>query len=273
MYEPHYLIPDLNTHTTNPSGKSRLIFADPHGSILCTAGNPVITDEIPREMKSNISSPILIGSSSELNWMVSPVTAPIPDHYAMLPLRAIAPLLPSDLLGILGRAIHLVRFDTTTRYCGQCGAMNRPKEDEIAKICPECGLLTFPKISPAVIVRITDGDRILLARSPHFPPGMYSILAGFIEPGESLEAGLHREVYEEVGIRIGNLSYFGSQPWPFPDSLMIGFTARYVSGEIRTDDVEIEDAKWYDRNTMPELPGHLSIAHALIKDYLDHLRI
>ena len=142
------------------------------------------------------------------------------------------------------------------------------KEDETAKICPACGFLTFPRISPAIIVRITDNDRILLARSPHFPPGMYSVLAGFIEPGESLEAGILREVHEEVGVRIDNLAYFGSQPWPFPDSLMIGFTARYASGEIRCDGVEIEDAGWYGRENMPGLPGHMSIAHALISDYL-----
>ncbi|MFH0966628.1 MAG: NAD(+) diphosphatase, partial [Methanobacteriota archaeon] len=135
-------------------------------------------------------------------------------------------------------------------------------------ICPSCGLITFPRLSPAIIVRITDGDRILLARSPHFPSHMYSVLAGFIEPGESLEATIHREVFEEVGVRVSDLRYFGSQPWPFPDSLMIGFTARYVSGDITCDGVEIEDAQWFTRDQMPELPGILSISRALIDDFL-----
>ncbi|PKL59851.1 MAG: NAD(+) diphosphatase, partial [Methanomicrobiales archaeon HGW-Methanomicrobiales-4] len=183
-------------------------------------------------------------------------------------LRTIGALLSRDTLGILGRAIQLVRFDLITSFCGRCGVENRMKEDEFAKICPFCGLITFPRLSPAIIVRITDGDRILLARSPQFPSGMYSVIAGFVEPGESLEATIHREVFEEVGVRVSDLRYFGSQPWPFPDSLMIGFTARYLSGEIRCDGVEIEDARWFTRDHMPDLPGPLSISRALIEDFL-----
>jgi NAD+ diphosphatase len=230
----------------------------------------VVTDGIPEFLRKMVSTPLFIGSSADENWMVHPVNdmARLPDGYSLVPLRSISPALTRSMLGILGRAIHLVRFDSTTQFCGRCGAKNQMKIDETAKICPSCGLLTFPRISPAIIVRITAGDRILLASSPHFPSGMYSILAGFVEPGESLESCVQREVYEEVGVKITDLSYFGSQPWPFPDSLMIGFCAEYLSGEIVCDGVEISDAAWFTKENMPELPGSLSISRALIDDFL-----
>ena len=119
-----------------------------------------------------------------------------------------------------------------------------------------------------MITLISDGDRMLLARSPHFAPGVYSTIAGFVEPGESLEETVVREIREEVGVEVRNVRYFGSQPWPFPNSLMIGFTAEYVSGEIRFDGVEIEDARWFTAEDLPRLPAPLSIARRLIDDFL-----
>lgn len=253
----------------------RLITADAEGNVLCVDQYPVIA-EATTALQSEDSpelgaiSPLFVGSLEDQNWWVLRIekAAPLPPGSNLLPLRTIAASLPWNLLGIMSRAIQLVRFDHITTFCGRCGSPARMKEDELAKLCPNCGLLTFPRLSPAIIVRITDGDRILLARSPHFPTGMYSVLAGFIEPGESLEAGVHREVFEEVGLRITDLQYFGSQPWPYPDSLMIGFVARYLSGAIRCDEVEIEDAQWFTRDQMPELPGTLSIARTLIDDYV-----
>lgn len=193
----------------------------------------------------------------------------IPPGYTPLTLREIAGGACGDISGIACRAIQLVRFNSLTRYCGYCGCRTFMKGDEIAKVCSSCGRIVFPKLSPAIIVRITDGDRILLSRSPHFPPGMYSIQAGFVECGESLEATAHREILEEVGVKIAELQYFGSQPWPFPDSLMIGFTATYVGGEIASDGNEIEDAKWFTKGALPLLPGPDSIARALILDWLE----
>jgi NAD+ diphosphatase len=133
-----------------------------------------------------------------------------------------------------------------------------------AKECPGCGFLSFPRISPAVIVLVEKENRVLLARVKRFTTELYSVLAGFVEPGETLEETVRREVEEEVGIKVKNLRYFGSQPWPFPDSLMIGFTADYESGEIKIDETEIADAGWYDPDRLPTIPGKISIARELI---------
>ena len=275
MYTPSYTNSGLNTRTPSSAGITRFILSDAEGRILCSDNIPVLSPEISRpgiagSMSLTLSPPILIGSSLSETWWSCRIMPDsiLPDTYQMIHLRNLSSFLPPWMLGVCCRAIQLARFDETTKFCGKCGIENQMKEDEIAKICPKCGLITFPRLSPAVIIRITDGDRILLARSPQFPAGMFSVLAGFIEPGESLEGGICREVFEEVGLRITDLRYFGSQPWPYPDSLMIGFVARYVSGEIVCDPEEIEDAGWYTRDSMPDLPGPLSIARALIDDYL-----
>jgi NAD+ diphosphatase len=120
-------------------------------------------------------------------------------------------------------------------YCGRCGSRTHTKEKERAKVCLQCGLHNFPRLSPAIIVAVERGEEILLARSAHFPQGMFSVLAGFVEPGETIEECVVREVKEEVGITVGNIRYFGSRPWPFPHSLMLGFTAEYVEGELPQD--------------------------------------
>ena len=130
---------------------------------------------------------------------------------------------------------------------------------------PAVRSLQFPRLSPAVIVLVQRGNQLLMARSRHFAPGVYSVLAGFVEPGETLEEAVEREVFEETGIRVKDIRYFGSQPWPFPHSLMIGFTARYAGGEIKINDEEIEDAGWYTADRLPGQPGKISIARQLIE--------
>jgi NAD+ diphosphatase len=144
-----------------------------------------------------------------------------------------------------------------------------PKNDEVAKQCPQCGFVSFPRISPAIIVLVEHDGKALLARSPRFKEGLFSTLAGFVEPGETLENAVRREVKEEAGINVKNIRYFGSQPWPFPDSLMIGFTAEYACGEITVDNNEILDARWFSADNMPEIPGKISISRALIDWFLD----
>jgi NAD+ diphosphatase len=137
--------------------------------------------------------------------------------------------------------------------------------DERSRRCPQCGQTGFPRLAPAVIVLIERGDgRALLARNARFPDGMYSCVAGFVEPGETLEQAVHREIREEVGIEVRDLQYFGSQPWPFPHSLMIGFFAQYASGDLTPDGDEIADARWFSPSDLPGLPGEISIARALI---------
>ncbi len=161
-------------------------------------------------------------------------------------------------------AVHLIEWDKNSQFCSRCRAEMRTRADIRAKECPECGRLEFPRISPAIIVLIERGESLLLARSSRFPGKFFSVLAGFAEPGESLEEAVRREVMEETGIAVKDVKYFGSQPWPFPDSLMIGFTAQYESGEIRIDGEEIAEAGWYRADNLPQIPGKLSIARQLI---------
>jgi NAD+ diphosphatase len=192
-----------------------------------------------------------------------------PAGMALLGLRAVYGKVDPETYRLAGRAVQIVEWDRTHRFCGHCGTPTAMKSDEIARVCPNCGALFFPRISPAIIVLIQDGDRALLARSHRFPPGRYSTVAGFVEPGETLEETVVREVSEEVGVQIRNIRYFGSQPWPFPHSLMIGFTAEYAGGEIRIQEAEIADARWFRVDELPDLPPRMSIARQLI-DWFVH---
>lgn len=174
----------------------------------------------------------------------------------------------SDLFLIASRAKQLLWWDKSSHFCGFCGTKTVRSEIERAKICPQCHHHFFPQVAPVIMVRITQGDKILLARSHHFTPGVYSVLAGFIEPGETAEEAVIREVREEVGLEIKNIVYFGSQPWPFPSNLMLGFTAEYASGSIKMDLKEIEDAQWFSFYELPTLPQKISLARQLIDDLI-----
>ena len=196
--------------------------------------------------------------------------AEIPAGVELRGLRALWGVLDEAAWNLAGRAVQIVAWDRDHRFCGRCGSATVLSEapGELSRNCPVCGLHHFPRVSPAVITLISDGDRMLLARSPHFAPGVYSTIAGFVEPGESLEETVVREIREEVGVEVRNVRYFGSQPWPFPHSLMIGFTAEYAGGEIRIDGVEIEAARWFTAEDLPRLPAPLSIARRLVDTFL-----
>jgi NAD+ diphosphatase len=196
-----------------------------------------------------------------------PVDAP-PPGFEVLPLRNLASLLDEATFAAASRAIHTVDWMTTSRFCGRCGTATVRSASERCMTCPSCGLSMWPRIAPAIIVLVRKGPLALLAHNARFPGNLYSTLAGFSEIGETLEETLVREVREEVGIVVDQPEYFGSQPWPFPHSLMIGFTAQYVSGELRPSE-EITDAKWFSRDSLPEqLPAKLSIARRLVDDWL-----
>jgi NAD+ diphosphatase len=179
-------------------------------------------------------------------------------------IRSLFARLEDDFYEIALLGVHLVEWDKNYQFCSRCCGALKSRSDMRAKECEMCGRLEFPRISPAIIVLVEKGDTLLLARSARFAGGFFSILAGFVEPGESLEEAVCREVKEEAGITVKDIAYFGSQPWPFPDSLMIGFTAQYESGEIRVDGEEIIEADWYKFDSLPEIPGKLSIARQLI---------
>jgi NAD+ diphosphatase len=179
-------------------------------------------------------------------------------------LRTLFSVLDDDHFALAGRALQLLQWDRDHQFCGRCGTPTVAKRDERVRVCPACKLSAYPRVAPAVMALVHREKQILLARSLHFPPGMYSALAGFVEPGESLEQCLAREVAEEVGVRIRNSRYFASQSWPFPHSLMIAFVCEWQSGEIRAQAGEIEAANWFDLLHLPKLPSRISIARRLI---------
>lgn len=198
--------------------------------------------------------------------------APPPEPFAWAGLRSLFGAVSDPLFGLVGHAIQIMDWDRAHQYCGRCGTPTVVKSGERARQCPNCGQTHYPRIAPAVMALVRRGDQLLLARSPHFPPGMHSALAGFVEPGESLEQCLHREVKEEVGVEVDNLRYFASQPWPFPHSLMIAFTCDYVRGEITPEPGEIEAADWFSLDRLPVLPNRISVARRLIDATIAQIR-
>lgn len=196
----------------------------------------------------------------------------VSENFAFVGLRQLYTRLNDEMLTLAGRALQLLDWDRTHLFCSRCGAPAEKSDSEHVKRCPICDYSMYPKLAPAIIVRVQrstkNGREILLARGPHYPPGWFSVLAGFVEPGESLEMCVAREVYEEVGLRVKNIQYFGSQPWPFPHSLMLGFTADYHSGHIVPQKGEIEEAYWFRPDNMPQIPPRMSISRHLIDDFL-----
>ena len=175
-------------------------------------------------------------------------------------------------LAIAMRAVQVLEWDRTHRFCGACGTRTEQAENERAKRCPACNLTVYPRISPAMMVLVTRGRELLLGRGVNFPPGRYSALAGFVEAGETLEECIAREVHEETGVRVREPRYFASQSWPFPHSLMIAFTAEYDGGDLRPDPAELADADWFALDALPQLPPRISIARALIDATVRRLR-
>jgi len=197
-----------------------------------------------------------------------PEGAELPPGWKSERMRQILPLLLEDSRGPL-RAFHFAQWRRDSAFCGTCGGANRDSADGASRFCPACGRVEFPRITPAVIVAIENGSGgILLARNRKFAPGLYSLVAGFTEAGETLEQTVIREVREEVGIELCDIRYEASQPWPFPASLMVGFSARYAGGEIRPDGVEIEDAGWFGKDNLPKLPGPGTVGRLLIDRWL-----
>jgi len=180
--------------------------------------------------------------------------------------REAADLLDIDDYWAMNRAFHLAHWDRNTRFCGACATPMERTAGEIAKSCPSCGGRSYPQISPAVIMAVVNDGKLLMAHSRRHPGKLYSVLAGFVEAGETLERAVSREVYEESGVLVRNVTYFSSQPWPFPNSLMIAFTAEYAGGELQPEAAEIDDLGWFSPSALPpELPSTYSVARRLIE--------
>ncbi|MCB1645431.1 MAG: NAD(+) diphosphatase [Pseudomonadales bacterium] len=177
------------------------------------------------------------------------------------------------MFSLAGRAVQIVDWYRSHRFCGRCGKPATEHRADRAMVCEDCNIHSYPRLSPSIIVLIHRGNQVLLARNHRFPEGMFSTLAGFVEPGESIEQTLIREVEEEVGVRVTNLEYHGSQPWPFPNSLMLGFHAEYESGEIVLQEEEIADARWFDCDNLPMIPGKVAISRWLIDAYLTRIGV
>jgi NAD+ diphosphatase len=193
----------------------------------------------------------------------------LPERCSLLPMRSLLGVIEEEHLNTAGRAYEIINWDRNHQFCGTCGAPTISKIDERARLCTSCGLLAYPRIAPVIIVAVTRGEKLLLAHNRAMKNDMYSLIAGYVEVGESLEECVAREVREEVGLEIEDTVYAGSQPWPFPSSLMIGFTARYHSGEITVDGHEIAQACWFSPSEFPFIPPKGSISRRLIDQFVD----
>lgn len=185
-------------------------------------------------------------------------------------LRSLLALLGEEMFLVAGRAFQILYWHQTHKYCGRCGSLTKTRDGQRAKKCSECGLVNYPSISPAIIVAVVKEGQLLLAHNKRFPLKFYSILAGFVEPGETFEECVMREVTEETGIKVRNIKYFGSQPWPFPHTLMVGFTAEYQDGDIIVDQDEIDDAGWFRPANLPLIPPKGSISRRLIDWFIEN---
>jgi NAD+ diphosphatase len=239
--------------------------------------------EIPldylKEFKSNASTTELFEINGTANKSISFVVLseeiPLPPGWQSVPVRqALSPLSGGAIegesaIGRMIRAFHTAQWRRESQFCGSCGTANTDAPGELARLCPACGRLEYPRIAPSVITIISNSDgKILLAHNRKFAPGLYSLIAGFNEAGESLEATVAREIREEVNIEVSDIRYISSQPWPFPHSLMLGFSARYASGTVRPDGNEIEDAGWFGSDSLPTLPGPGTLSRYLIDQWL-----
>lgn len=231
--------------------------------------SPLIPDTLLNELQN--TSVLEIGSFRNEKCGVIEVNGELNFNSEIFEIQAVRESLKlftdKDEKNALSRAIKFNRWAKLNKFCGVCGTELISCENETAKVCPNCKNRIYPVIAPAIITAVTNGNKILLAHNHRFREGLYSLIAGFVESGETLEQAVKREVFEEAGIQVTNIKYFGSQPWPFPNSLMMGFTAEYVSGEIIPELNELSDVQWFDMDKLPLIPTDETIARQLI-DYV-----
>ena len=267
MHTPDGFTPSHVLPAELPGGTLAFAFRDATLLVGGTVDEPVVPTLSALEARGLGAAAHFLGDLESVACVAVPLPkdAAEPEGWRYVGLRALFFKLPDPLLAIAARAFQVVEWDRTHRYCGRCGTPTRDKPGERAKECPECGHVAYPRVSPAMMVLVTRGRDVLLARSPRFPSGTYSALAGFVEPGETIEDCIRREVREEVGIAVDDIRYFASQSWAFPHSLMIAYTAEYAGGELKPDASEIEEARWFACDAVPKLPPSISISRRLIE--------
>jgi NAD+ diphosphatase len=234
------------------------------------AGFRLPSGRAPAGLESTLSEPLWLGTLAGTECWVSslPRDAVLPDGLqaeTLVPMQGTR--LSDDLLSLGGMAMQAIWWETTSGHCPRCGERTERLDGEWGKRCPRCRYEHYPHLHPAVIVLVKDGDRCLLARKAGWAPNRYALVAGFVDNGESFESAVAREVKEEVGVDVTDIRYIGSQNWPFPSQIMVGFVARYAGGEITLDPEELEDARWFPSGALPGLPSRHSISRFIIDHY------
>lgn len=243
---------------------------------LDTAFTLLTSIEIPH-LKDKLVNKFYIGSLNDYPCYAArfPESEVISDNMEFVGLRQLFEKIDDIMLKVAFRAIQIVNWDETHRFCGACGEATVTIPYEHSKLCPKCSNTFYPCLSPAIIVAITRGNKLLLAGNKNSTTGLISVLAGFVEAGETLEECVKREIREEVGIEVKNIKYFGSQSWPFPNSFMIAFTAEHASGEIKIDEKEIANAGWFTADeilNITNIPKRISISRRLIDWFIEKYR-
>ncbi|MBD8524938.1 NAD(+) diphosphatase [Pseudomarimonas arenosa] len=256
--------------------RARLIRVDFEGRMALSAERQLLLEHACEVADALPEEAVFLGAAEDIPWFALPLPATEPGA-ARIGLREAAMQCPPFLAGLFAYAKALLLWHTRARFCGACGAETQIKRAGHTRLCsnPDCQLEHFPRTDAAIITLVCDGERALLGRGATWPEKRFSTLAGFVEPGESLEDALRREVFEEAGIRVGRCRYRSSQPWPFPASLMLGFYAEAESTELRLGD-ELVEARWFSATQIVEeaaakrllLPFPVSVSYRLIEDWL-----
>jgi NAD+ diphosphatase len=255
-----------------PEPRGPWLIVQDQGLIVSTDAHELAlpAGEQPAGFGPALAEPLLLGTwRGTPCWVTSlPRGAALPaglQRETLVPMQGTR--LPDDLLSLGGMAMQALWWESTSGHCPRCGGPTERIEQEWGKRCPACKYEHYPHLHPAVIVLVRDGDRVLLARKAIWAPGRYALVAGFVDNGECLEGAVRREVKEEVGVDVKDIQYVGSQNWPFPSQLMIGFVAQYAGGEVTIDRDELEDARWFPRDGLPVGPARHSIAGFIIEHY------
>ncbi|MFA9396731.1 MAG: NAD(+) diphosphatase [Clostridiaceae bacterium] len=244
--------------------KKRIIIKKQLGKYMLTSFDEIINLNIKVDSKIDIGE--LNGNKCFVLEIYEDID--LSEDYIFVDLKTLGLFLGEDMFYFIGRAYQLLEFENQYKFCTRCGTELINSQEERAKICTKCGLIHYPRISPAIIVAVTKQDKLLLAHNNNFEEGLFSLIAGYVEVGETLEECVKREVYEEVGIKIKDIEYVTSQPWPVAGSLMLAFQAKYQSGDIKVDGVEIGEANWYSKDKFPKLPAKISVARKLIDKFI-----